>query len=141
MKTRYKPKVDGLFLWIFIPTNLFLIGGVALAFLEPPALFIMLPVFLFSNYFFISPLFGYVELRESTLFIKYGFSMKKEIPYSKIRSAEKQRKWYSETMLSLKNSMEHVNIKYNTFDVTAVSVVDNEGFVTAVNDKIKALKN
>ena len=129
MKTRYKPKVDGLFLWIFIPTNLFLIGGVALAFLEPTALFIMIPVFVFSEYFLISPLFGYVELRENEVLIKYGFFMKKEIPYSKIRSAEKQRKWYSETMLSLKNSMEHVNVKYNSFEVTAVSVVDNDGFL------------
>ena len=129
MKTRYKPKVDGLFLWIFIPTNLFLIGGVALAFLEPTALFVMLPVFLLSEYFLISPLFGYVELRESTLFIKYGFFMKKEIPYSQIRAVEKERKWYSETMMSLKNSLEHVNVKYNSFEVTAVSVVDNDGFL------------
>ena len=138
---RYKPKVDGLFFWIFIPTNLFMIGGLVLSFLEPPALFIMLPVFVFTNYFLISPLFGYAQLRESTLFVKYGFFMKKEIPYSKISAVEKERKWYSETMKSLKNSFEHVNVKYNSFDVTAVSVVDNEGFITAVNDKIKALKH
>ena len=129
MSLRYKPKVDGLFFAVFIPTTVMLIGGMVLSFFEPTALFIMIPVFVFSEYFLISPLFGYVELRENELLIKYGFFMKKEIPYSKIRSAEKQRKWYSETMLSLKNSMEHVNIKYNTFDVTAVSVKDNDGFL------------
>ena len=138
---KYKPKIDALFFIIFIPTNILLISGVVLASFAPTSLFVMLPVFLFSNYFFISPLFGYVELRESTLFIKYGLFMKKEIPYSKIRAVEKERKWYSETMMSLKNSFEHVNVKYNSFDVTAVSVKDNEGFITAVNDKIKAFKN
>ena len=136
MKTRYKPKVDGLFFAVFIPTTIMLIGGMVLSFLEPTSLFVMLPVFLFSEYFLISPLFGYVELCESTLFIKYGLFMKKEIPYSKIRAVEKERKWYSETMMSLKNSLEHVNVKYNSFEVTAVSVTDNEGFISELKKRV-----
>ena len=88
-------------------------------------------------YFVISPLFGYAELREHTLFIKLGFIMKREIPYSAIRGTSKTRKFYSDSMLSLKNSLEHVNIKYNKFDMISVSVQDNEGFIKELEERIK----
>ena len=130
---RYKPLVDKLYFIISSPTALLLLATtLVLAFLEPLALFWLIPVDIFSSYFLISPLWGYVELRERVLFIKYGFILKREIPYEKIRKIERERKWYSETMLSLKNSLEHVNIKYNSFDVTAVSVKDNDGFVQEI---------
>ena len=133
---RYKPKVDKLFWWLFSLTN-----GVLLAILvpttidAPTTLFINLPIFLFTNYFFISSLFGYVELRENELFIKYGFFLKRSIPYAKIRALEIERKFYTDSILSLKNAMEHVNIKYNSFDVTAVSVTDNDALIAAINEK------
>ena len=133
---RYRPKVDKLFWWLFSITN-----GVLLAILvpttidAPTTLFINLPIFLFTNYFFISSLFGYVELRERELFIKYGFFLKRSIPYAKIRSLQKERKFYTDSILSLKNAMEHVNIKYNSFDVTAVSVTDNDALIAAINEK------
>ena len=133
---RYKPKVDKLFWWLFSITN-----GVLLAILvpttidAPTTLFINLPIFLFTNYFFISSLFGYVELRERELFIKYGFFLKRSIPYAKIRSLQKERKFYTDSILSLKNAMEHVNIKYKSFDVTAVSVTDNDALIVAINEK------
>ena len=137
---RYKPKVDKLFWWLFSITN-----GVLLAILipttidAPTTLFINLPIFLFTNYFFISSLFGYVELRERELFIKYGFFLKRSIPYAKIRSLQKERKFYTDSILSLKNAMEHVNIKYNSFDVTAVSVTDNDALIAAIEGKIASL--
>ena len=90
----------------------------------------------FVLYFFVSPLFGYVELRENSMLIKYGFILKKEIPYSKIRSVTKARKFYSDSMMSLKNSFDHVNIKYNTFDVTCVSVVDNDSFINELSKRL-----
>ena len=133
---RYRPKVDKLFWWLFSITN-----GVLLAILvpttidAPTTLFINLPIFLFTNYFFISSLFGYVELRERELFIKYGLFLKRSIPYAKIRSLQKERKFYTDSILSLKNAMEHVNIKYNSFDVTAVSVTDNDDLIAAINEK------
>ena len=133
---KYKPKVDKLFFIICIPTNILLLGVLFLAFLEPLMFFVMVPIFAFCNYFLISPLFGYVELRDDEIFIKYGFFMKKSIPYSKIRGLVRERRWYSESMMSLKNAMEHVIIKYNSFDVTTVSVVDNEDFVREVEDRI-----
>ena len=137
---RYKPKVDKLFWWLFSITN-----GVLLAILvpttidAPSTLFINLPIFLFTNYFFISSLFGYVELREHELFIKYGFFLKRSIPYAKIRKLEKDRKFYTESILSLKNAMEHVNIRYNSFDLTAVSVTDNDALIAAIEGKIANL--
>ena len=130
MNKRYKPKLDRLFAIIAIPTLVACIAIIILPALSySKSLFITVPTALFVIYFLISPLFGYAELRENELFIKYGFFLKKAIPYSKIRSAEKQRKYYSDSMLSLKNAFEHVNIKYNSFDATVVSVEDNDEFV------------
>ncbi len=135
---KFKPKLDKLFWTIAIPTEI-LVFGITLitAISHWKTLFLMLPITLFITYFLISPLFGYVELREDTVFIKYGFFLKKEIRYDKIRGIEKERKFYSDSMMSLKNAFEHVNIKYNSFDVTTISVVENDIFIEELN----ALRN
>ena len=128
---RFKPKIDKLFWWIAVPTAVFLVGmTVGFAFLSPlSVLFIMVPTDIFTFYFLISPLFGYAELRKESVFIKFGFFMKREIPYSKVRGTSLERKFYADSMLSLKNSLDHVNIKYNTFDIVSISVIENEEFV------------
>ena len=126
---RYTPLIDKLFYMIFIPTALLLIGATVLCCFEPISLLIIIPVDIVCLYFIITPLFGYVELRESSVFIKFGFFMKREIPYSKIRGIVKMRRFYSDSMVSLKNALDHVNIKYNTFDIVSVSVKDNDGFI------------
>ena len=133
---RYKPLVDKLYFLIAIPSLIISAAMTVLSAFSWVSLLITVPVDLLIIYFLISPLFGYAELRENSLFIKYGMILKKEIPYGKIRAAERERKFYSESMMSLKNSFEHVNIKYNTFDVTCVSVVDNDGFVRELEAKI-----
>ena len=135
---RFKPLFDKLYLILLIPTLFLMLGVTALIFVfpEPAAIFIIIAVDLFVAYFFVSPLFGYVELRENSLFIKYGFFLKKEIPYEKIRETSKKRKFYSDSMMSLKNSFEHVNIKYNAFDVTSISVVDNDAFALALEERL-----
>ncbi len=107
----------------------------------PAALFIILPVDFFTLYFIISPLFGYVEFREDTLFIKFGLLMKTEIPYKRIRGAEKVRKFYSDSFASLKNSFEHVNIKYNAFDVVSVSVEKNDELLAELYFRIEGKKS
>ena len=133
---KYRPKIDKLYWILLISTNaicaplLFI-----LPFFSFTTLFITLPLFVFVNYFFLSPLLGYVELRDNELFIKYGFILKRSIPYGKVRSVAKERKFYTESMLSLKNALEHVNIKYNTYDYTAVSVVDNDAFIAELNER------
>ena len=132
----FKPRVDRLYFIILIPTLIIMLGATALAFFAPTALFITVPVDLFVLYFFISPLFGRVELREESVYIKYGFIMSREIPYAKIRAVEKERKPYSETMMSLKSAMEHVNIKYNSFDVTCVSVVENDELIEELSSRM-----
>ena len=131
----YKPKLDRVFWWISVPTLALLLGMTVLACFEPMVLFIMLPTDAFTVYFLIAPLFGFVELREHTVFIKYGPILKREIPYARIRSLTRDRKFYSESMLSLKCAMDHVNIKYNSFDVTTVSVVDNDGLVAELEKR------
>ena len=138
---RFLPKLDRLFWLIAVPVNVLLAAvTVLMAIFEPTALFIVIPVLLLVNYFLVSPLFGYVELRDGELFVKYGFFLKRSIPYAKIRSLKIEKKWYSDSMLSLKSSMEHVRIGYNRFDVTCVSVKENEALVKAVEERIAALR-
>ena len=141
MEKRYKPKCDKLFYILFSVTNLIvLVPCIIYLFFDPTLLWIFIPITLFCNYFLVSPLFGYAELRESELFIKYGFIIKRSIPYLKIRSVSLDRKFYSETMLSLKNSFEHVIIKYNRFDVTCVSVKENADFIADLSARINEAK-
>ena len=136
---RFKPKYDKLFWLVWAPTALIMLIATALSFVELVAFLLMLATDIFTFYFLFSSVVAYAELREETLFIKYGFILKKEIPYSKIRGTEKARKWYSDSMLSLKNSLEHVNIKYNTFDFTSVSVKDNDAFIEELKTRIANL--
>lgn len=135
---KFKPLIDKLFWIISIPTLVFLAVVTTIVFIFPAsaAIIIIILADLATVYFLISPLFGYVELRESTLFIKYGFLIKREIPYDKIRDTVKEHRFISESMLSLKNAFEHVNIKYNTFDVTTVSVTDNDAFIAELKARI-----
>lgn len=131
---KYRPLFDRLYWSISIPTLLLvLVTTVLLGVLSSETLFIMIPLSLFVSYFFVSPFFGYAELRETTLFIRFGFFLRKEIPYRQIREVRKERKFYSESMMSLKNAFEHVNIKYNAFDVTTVSVKDNDELMRELN--------
>ena len=130
---RYKPLFDKLFWCIFIPTVLLLCAVSVVTVLANPWLaFLAVGIDAFTLYFLLCPVFGYVELREDTLFIKYGVFMKREIPCKKIRGVKKGRRIYSESMLSLKNSLEHIDIKYNSFDITTVSVVDNDGLMREI---------
>ena len=136
----YKPKIDKLFWLIWIPTSVFMILMTVFAFFEPISLLIMIPTDIFTFYFLLTSLFGYVELRDDVLFIRFGLIMTREIPYSKIRGLVKERKFYSESMMSLKNALEHVNIKYNSFDVVTVSVTDNDEFIKDINLRIENSK-
>ena len=138
MNKIYKPKIDGLFYAIWVPTVLLLIACTVVACTEPMALLIVIAADIFTLYFLVSPLFGYVELRENTVFIRYGFFLTREIDYLRIRDTKKERKPYTDTMLSLKNAMEHVTIKYNKFDITAVSVTDNDDLIINIKARIEA---
>ena len=132
----FKPGYDKLFWFIWIPTSILLLGVTAIGFFAPTSLFVLIPVDLFTFYFLVSPLFGYVELRESTLFVRFGFFITREIPYGKIRGLMKERRWYSESMLSLKSAMEHVKIKYNAFDVITASMRDNDALIEAIEERV-----
>jgi hypothetical protein len=133
---RYKPLTDKLFYLLAISTLLItLTPTVICGILAPTTLFITLPILLFTAYFLLSPLFGYVELREASLYIKYGFIVSREIPYEKIRKIETERKIISPSILSIKNALDHINIKYNTFDLTTVSLKKSDEFIMALNGK------
>ena len=130
---RFKPQIDRLFWFIWIPTVILLAVGTAIACTSAVALLIMLATDIFTLYFLISPLFGYVELREQTVYIKFGFFTSREIEYSRIRAIDIERKWYSESMLSLKCAYKHVNVRYNSFDVVTISVRDNAALVAELD--------
>ena len=135
-KMRYKPLVDKLFFIIWIPTVLLLAAGTVISAYAPLSLLIMIPVDIFTLFFLVSPLFGYVELRERTLFIRLGLIMKREIPYEKIRAIESERRWYTYSMLSLKCALDHLNLRYNSFDVITVSVKGNAELANALRERI-----
>ena len=136
---RYKPLIDKMFWFILGLSAVIMLPLTVLVVIEFS--WFAFTVVILSDisilYFILSPLFGYVELREKTVFIKFGFFLSKEIPYSKIRGTSKSRKWHSDSMLSLKNSLEHVNIKYNNIDFVTVSVVDNDGFISELEKAVK----
>ena len=135
---RFKPQIDRLFWFIWIPTVILLAVGTVISCSSVVALLIMLATDVFTLYFLVSPLFGYVELRRESVYIKFGFFVSREIEYARIRAVDTERKWYSESMLSLKCACEHVNIKYNNFDVVTVSVDDNATLVAELGSRSKA---
>ena len=93
--------------------------------------------FIFTFYFLFSSLVAYVEFKDEVLLIKFGFFLKKEIPYSNIRDVVKERKFYSVSMMAIKNSLNHLNIKYNKFDIVTVSLKDEEEFIYELKRRIK----
>ena len=136
---RFKPLFDKFFFAIWIPTSLLMIAATVLTLFEPIALAIIIVTDLFTLYFMLTSTVGYVELRKDTVYIKFGFIIKREIPYKKIRAIEKTRKLYSDSMLSLKNAMEHVNIRYNSFDIASVSVVGNDELMSELQLRIDSI--
>ena len=135
---RFKPLVDAVYLVMCVPILLLPIALAVLPVLSPFGRITCALFAIFVFYFVVSPFFGYVELRESTVYIKYGIILKKEIPYGAIRGVERKKRFHSDAMLSLKCSLEHVDIKYNTFALTVVSVVDNDTFIAALEERIRA---
>lgn len=135
-KKRYKPAIDKLFYAIWIPTSILMITVTVISFYELGAFILMLAVDVFTFYFMISSLVGYVELRMNSVFVKFGFIIKREIPYDKIRKIAKERKIMSNTYLSLKNSLDHVSIKYNKYDEIVVSVINNDDLIKELNNHI-----
>ena len=127
----FKPLVDKVYLSLLAFTlGVMLALTVLLALKAPISLISLVPIDLLVLYLVVSPFFGYVKLGEDRLYIRFGIILKREIPYDKIRSAEKVRKFYSDSMLSLKTAMEHVNIRYNSFDIVSVSVVGSDSLVS-----------
>ena len=138
---RFDPKVDALFWLIALSSGAVLIFMTVVSAFYPISLVVMIPVDVLTVYLCITTLFGYVELREDVVFIKLGLIMKREIPYEKIRGFSKENKFYADSMVCLKNSFEHVNIKYNTFDMLSVSVVDNDEMIKRINERIEAKRS
>ena len=128
---RFRPLVDKLNWIIFGIVATILLGLTVWVFLFPEPVAIGLTIFidLAILYLLLSPLFGYVELRENTVFIKFGLIMKKAIPYTAIRRAEKVIKITADSLISLKTAFEHINIKYNRYDVVSVSIKDGDEFI------------
>ncbi len=87
---KFKPLIDKSFFIIWTPTLILLAAATVIAAFDLLAFLILLSVDVFTLYFLLSSIVGYVELREDTLFIKFGFILKKEIQYGKIREIKKR---------------------------------------------------
>jgi hypothetical protein len=134
---RFKPKFDRLYFWITFPTALLVLGMLVLTAIERSigGGIVTACTAVFIGYFLVSPCFGYVELREETLFVKFGFILKREIPYKSIRGIEKKHTAIADSMLSLKNAMDHVNVKHGSFDCTSVSVRDEDTMIEEIKKR------
>ena len=141
MNKRNAPLIDKLYYLPLIFTGAVMLPiTVITAVFDPIMLLCMLPIDLLCLYFFISPLFGYVELGESCLVIRFGLLLRREIPYASIRGTVRGRGIVGEAFLTLKYGMEHLHIKYGVCDITTVSVTDNDGLAAELAARI-AVKN
>ena len=138
---RYRPAIGKMFWFTWIPLTIILAAIVIISMEYPVGLILTIGVSLFCYYFLVSSLVAYVELREESLFIKFGFVFKKEIPYKNIRELVKVRRFYTESFLAIKNTLEHVNIKYKKFDIVSVSVKNNDEFIKEVEKLVSSAKN
>ena len=135
---KFRPRVDKYYLWIAIPTEIFLIVMTVMTLVHFTlfGLIVMLIALALSSFFILAPIFfGYAELRDDELFVDFGVFIKRSIPYSRIRAIEKKRRFYSESMLSLKCAIDHVDIKYNRFDVLSLSLCNEDKFIAELNKK------
>lgn len=135
---RYKPYFDKLYLFIVLPIVAILAVATTIVCIYPEIIAVCVTVFTDTLviYFLVTPLFGYAELRGKALFIRYGLIMKREIPYEKIREVTKERRFYSESMMSLKCAVPHLHIKYGSFDVTDISVVGMDELLSELTARI-----
>ena len=138
---RFKPLIGKMFWIIWLPTIALMAVATAISVSATLALIILIATDILVLYFFLTSLAGYVELRENTLFVKLGFILKIEIPYERIVRVSKERKLYTDSLLSIKNSMEPVTIRYNKFDVICVSVVTNDKFIEELNARVDAKRS
>lgn len=132
----YKPLFDKSFYIIWIPTLILLAVATFISASAVVALLILIAADVFTLYFLFSSLSAYAELREDCLYIKFGFIIKREIPYSSIRGVKKEHKIIAETIFSIKNALDHVVIKYNKFDAVTVSVKENDSFISALEERM-----
>lgn len=134
---RFKPRYDRYYIVTWIACLAVVMMASAAAFFEPTVLFVLIPVDLLTLYFAISPLFGYVELRDATVYVKLGFILDKEIPYQKIRGFDRKRSFYADSMTSLKTALDHLNIRYNRFDVISVCVESDDELIAEIEARIE----
>lgn len=139
---KFKTKFDLFHIMILLITELIMLPFVIISLIDKSygaAIISAIPGILIAL-LWISMASAYAVLEDDSLFIKYGFVFKKRIPYNKIRSIEKKKKWYSESLLGMKNSLVHVDIKYNTYDITCVSLKDNDLFIDELTKRIEEKK-
>ena len=135
-RTIFKPLVDKTFWIISVSTLLLMTAMTVISAFAPIALLITVPIDIVVVYLLVSPLFGYVELRENAVFVKLGLILKREIPYGSIRDLCEEKKLYADSMISLKCALRHVNIKYNRFDIMSVSVRESGALIDAIKGRI-----
>ena len=137
----YKPLIDKYFYYIWTPITILLAICTYISLFEVTSFFIMVSTDIFTFYFMISSLIGYCKFKEETLYIRFGFILKIEINYKDIIEIKKERGVMTYTMLSLKNALDHITIKYNKYDFVTVSVKDNDKFIKDLKSKMNSKTN
>lgn len=134
---KYKAEIGSFFIITLAIVSLLVLFPliISIIVMNTTAIIISAVFFVIMEAVLISPIFGYVKLEENALYIRYGLIFRKRIPYDKIVSLEKEHKLYSESIISLKTAIEHIKIKYNTYDNTTVSIRNMDQFIGEVNQR------
>lgn len=136
---KYRVKIVGPYLGLLILISVLLLVPFATSFLYGKLWFILFSVFLFLlvETLMISSLFGYARLEETTLYIRFGFFVHKKISYHRIKSMEKKKGYFRESLFSLNTSMEYIRIEYDENKFITVSIRNSEEFICNLKSKIE----
>ena len=136
-KQRFRPKFDRLYWISFTVCAVYIVVMTAVSVGSVSMLCFMSAINAILVWVLAAPWFGYVELGEDAVLVKFGFFLKRVVPYADIRKMQKVCHWYSESILALKNAMEHVDIRYGACDVVSVSVTDNDALIAAIERRLR----
>lgn len=136
---KYRVKIVGPYLGLLILISILLLVPFATSFLYGKLWFILFSVLLFLlvEVLMISSLFGYARLEETTLYIRFGFFVHKKISYHRIKSMEKKKGYFRESLFSLNTSMEYIRIEYDENKFITVSIRNSEEFICNLKSKIE----
>lgn len=136
---KYRVNIDKYYYITIVVVSLILLIPLILSIVAKRVWVILVVAFLiiFVEYLLFSCFIGYAKLEEDHLVIRYGFIIKRRLPYEIIRGVEKKSSYFSESLISLKTTKNCVVVLFNTYDNTTISIKDEDDFIEKLLEKLK----